>query len=118
MKSATFASSGFFYFKLINMIIRNITYSVDKTLEQDFLEWIKAVHIPEVMMSLKPQSYKILRLLTEIENAGATFSVQYFFESLSDFEDFENEFQEDLNYEVHKRYNGHYVFFPSLLEEI
>jgi hypothetical protein len=37
---------------------------------------------------------------------------------LGDFEDFENEFQEDLNYEVHKRYNGHYVFFPSLLEEL
>ncbi len=100
------------------MIINNITYSVDKTLEQDFLEWIKAVHIPEVMMTLKPKSYKIMRLLTEVENAGATFSVQYNFENLGDFEDFENEFKEDLNYEVHKRYNGHYVFFPSLLEEI
>jgi hypothetical protein len=100
------------------MIISNITYSIDKTLEQDFLEWLKAVHIPDVMMTLKPKSYKIMRLLTEIENAGATFSVQYNFESLEDFEVFENEFQEDLNYEVYKRYNGHYVLFPSLLEEL
>lgn len=100
------------------MIINNITYSVDKTLEQDFLEWLKAFHIPEVMMTLKPKSFKILRLLTEIENAGATFSVQYNFENLIDFEDFEARFQDDLNYEVYKRYNGHYVFFPSLLEEI
>jgi hypothetical protein len=100
------------------MITNNITYSVDKNLEQDFLEWLKVVHIPEVMMTLKPKSYKILRLLTEIENAGSTFSVQYNFENLEDFEDFEKEFQDDLNYEVYKRYNGHYVFFPSLLEEL
>jgi Domain of unknown function (DUF4286) len=64
------------------MIINNITYSVDKTLEQDFLEWLKAVHIPDVMMTLKPKSYKILRLLTEIENAGATFSGRFELRSL------------------------------------
>jgi hypothetical protein len=100
------------------MIINNITYNVDRTLEEDFLAWLKEVHIPEVMNTLKPKSYKILRLLTEIENAGSTFSVQYKYNSLADFEEFENEFQEDLNYEIHKRYNGHYVFFPSLLEEL
>ena len=100
------------------MIISNITYSIDKTLEQDFLAWLKDVHIPDVMMTLKPKSYRIMRLLTEIENAGATFSVQYNFDNLSDFEQFENEFQKDLDYEIYKRYNGHYVFFPSLLEEI
>jgi hypothetical protein len=100
------------------MIISNITYSIDKTLEQDFLEWLEEVHIPEVMMTLKPKSYRIMRLLTEIENAGATFSVQYNFDTLTDFEQFENEFQKDLDYEIHKRYSGHYVFFPSLLEEI
>ena len=100
------------------MIINNITYSIDKNLEQDLLEWLKAVHIPEVMLTGKPKSHKIMRLLTEIENAGATFSVQYAFEKMEDFEDFENQFLDDLNYEIHKRYNGHYVFFPSLLEEL
>lgn len=100
------------------MIISNITYSIDKSLENDFLGWLKETHIPEVMMTLKPKSYRIMRLLTEIENAGATFSVQYNFDSLADFEQFENEFQKDLDYEIYKRYNGHYVFFPSLLEEI
>jgi Domain of unknown function (DUF4286) len=100
------------------MIINNITYSVDRNLEQDFLEWLKAVHIPEAMKTGKPKSNKIMRLLTEVENAGATYSVQYSFEKMEDFEDFENEFLDDLNYEVYKRYNGHYVFFPSLLEEI
>lgn len=107
-----------FILKQTTMIISNITYSIDKNLEQDFLEWMKAVHIPAVMNTMKPKSYKIMRLLTEIENAGATFSLQYTFENLQGFKDFDEEFQDYFNREVHKRYVGNYVFFPSLLEEI
>jgi hypothetical protein len=44
------------------MIINNITYSVDRTLELDFLEWLKAVHIPEVMKTGKPLSNKIMKI--------------------------------------------------------
>jgi len=100
------------------MIINNITYSINRNLEQDFLEWLKAVHIPEAMNTGKPKSYKIMHLLTEVENAGATYSLQYSFEKMEDFKDFEREFLDDLNDEVYKRYTGNYVFFPSLLEEI
>jgi len=100
------------------MIINNITYSINRNLEQDFLEWLKAVHIPEAMNTGKPKAYKIMHLLTEVENAGATYSLQYSFEKMEDFKDFEREFLDDLNDEVYKRYTGNYVFFPSLLEEI
>jgi hypothetical protein len=101
-----------------SMIIQNITYSINKDLEQDFLDWMQSVHIQNVMITGFPKSYKIMRLLTEVENGGSTFSVQYNFDSMDGFEVFENEYFDDLNYEVDKRYRGKYVFFPSLLEEL
>lgn len=100
------------------MIIQNITYSINKDLEQDFLNWMQSVHIQNVMTTGFPKSFKIMRLLTELENGGATFSVQYNFDNLNSFEAFEIGHFDDLNYEVDKRYRGKYVFFPSLLEEI
>ena len=100
------------------MIIQNITYSINKDLEQDFLNWMQSVHIQNVMITGFPKSFKVMRLLTEVENGGATFSVQYNFDTMNNFEIFENVYFDDLNYEVDKRYRGKYVFFPSLLEEL
>jgi len=100
------------------VIIQNITYSINKDLEQEFLDWIQNVHIQNVMITGFPKSYKIMRLLTEIENGGATFSIQYNFDNLNSFEAFEREYFDDLNHEVDKQYRGKYVFFPSLLEEL
>lgn len=100
------------------MIIQNITYSINKDLEKDFLDWMRSVHIQKVMATGFPKSFKIMRLLTEIENGGATFSVQYNFDDLNSFEVFEGKCFDDLNDEVDKRYRGKYVFFPSLLEEL
>ncbi|MES2517582.1 MAG: DUF4286 family protein [Bacteroidota bacterium] len=100
------------------MLIHNITYNIEKELENDFLDWMKNVHVQNVMITGFPKSFKIMRLLTEIDNGGATFSVQYKFDSIEGFEVFENEYFDDLNAAVDKRYRGKYVFFPSLLEEL
>ncbi|MCU0468099.1 MAG: DUF4286 family protein [Arcicella sp.] len=100
------------------MLIHNITYNIDKSLETDFLNWMREVHIPNVMKTGFPKTFKVMRLLTEIDNGGSTFSVQYNFDSIDGFEVFENEYFDDLNAAVDKRYRGKYVFFASLLNEL
>jgi hypothetical protein len=100
------------------MLIHNITYNIDKKLEEDFLTWMRSHHIPEVMKTGFPKSSKMMRLLTEIENGGSTFSVQYKFDSIEGFEVFENDYLDDLHNEVDKKYRGSYVHFVSLLEEL
>jgi hypothetical protein len=100
------------------MLIHNITYNIDTNLETDFLNWMREVHIPNVMLTGFPKSFKVMRLLTEIDNGGSTFSVQYNFDSIEGFEVFENEYFDDLNAAVNERYQGKYVFFASLLDEL
>jgi len=107
-----------FYFKTTPMLLYNITYNIDKNEEQDFLEWMKNVHIQEVMITGFPKSYKVLKLLTEIDNGGVTYSIQYNFDSQNGFEVFENDYLDDLHAKVDSRYRGKYVHFASLLEEI
>lgn len=100
------------------MLFHNITYNIDVNAEQDFLEWMRNVHVPKVMITGFPKEFKILKLLTEIDNGGVTYSFQYFFDSIEGFEVFENDYLDDLNDIVDKRYRGKYVFFASLLQEI
>jgi hypothetical protein len=51
------------------MILYSVTVNIDRQVEQDWLQWMKSVHIPEVMDTGLPMSYKLLRLLTEIETS-------------------------------------------------
>ena len=100
------------------MLIHNITYNIDKKLEEDFLSWMKNIHIPNVMLTGFPKSQKIMRLLTEVDNGGVTYSVQYNFDSIEGFEVYENDYMDNLHAEVDKKYRGNYVHFASLLEEL
>ena len=100
------------------MLLYNSTYNIDINEAQDFLNWIQNVHIQKVMITGFPKSFKVLKLLTEIDNGGVTYSVQYNFNSKDGFEVFENDYLDDLHDEVDKRYRGKYVHFASLLEEI
>ena len=100
------------------MLFHNITYNIDVNAEADFLDWMRNTHIPNVMLTGFPKSFKMLKLLTEIDNGGATYSVQYFFDSIEGFEVYENDYLDDLNLVVDKRYRGKYVFFASLLQEL
>jgi hypothetical protein len=100
------------------MLLYNVTYNIDKNEEQDFLNWMQDIHIQEVMKTGFPKSYKVLKLLTEIDNGGVTFSVQYNFNGQDGFEVFENDYADYLHDKIDKRYRGKYVHFASLLEEI
>jgi hypothetical protein len=100
------------------MLFHNITYNIDESLAEDFLDFMRTTHIPNVMKTGFPKAFKILKLLTEIDNGGMTYSFQYTFDSIEGFEVFENDYFDELNEAVDKRYRGKYVFFPSLLQVI
>ena len=67
------------------MIIFNITINISYAAEKDWLDFMKTVHIPEILATKLPLECKLLRLLTEIENEGSTYTTQYLFRTMEDF---------------------------------
>ena len=57
------------------MYIYNVTISVDKSIHDDWLAWIKE-HIPQVLATGKFIEAKFTKVLVEDEG-GVTYSVQY-----------------------------------------
>jgi hypothetical protein len=103
---------------LCGMILYNVTVNIDTEIHQEWLEWMKAHHIPRVIATGCFQGYKILKLLTEIENGGTTYTVQYFLNDLSTYDHYSHEYAPALQREHSLKYEGRVVAFRTLLEEI
>ena len=100
------------------MILYSVTVNIDRTIEQDWLQWMKTIHIPEIMATGLPLANKLLRLLTEIENEGTTYSCQYYFQTMEDYFTYQQLHSPELQQKHHDRYANKYVSFRTLLEEV
>jgi hypothetical protein len=99
------------------MIIFNITVNISHSAETEWLTYMKNKHIPEIMATNLPMEVKLLRLLTEIDNEGATYTSQFSFRTMEDFLAYQTDYQADLQEKHHQTFNGQYVSFRTLLEE-
>ncbi len=67
------------------MYIYNVTLSIDKSIHNEWLEWIHN-HIPEVLATGKFISAKLTQVLIEEEMDGVTYSIQYTANSREDLD--------------------------------
>jgi hypothetical protein len=99
------------------MIIYNITINISYEVENEWLAYMKSTHIPQILQTELPLECKLLRLLTEIENEGSTYTTQFKFRTMEDFLAYQTNFQSDFQERHHALFNGNYVSFRTLLEE-
>lgn len=101
------------------MILYNVTVNVSPQVVQDWLHWMKTVHIPEVMDTGCFEEHKFLRLLNESPDVeGTTFAVQYFAATQTKLDHYLNEHAALLRQKHLERYQDQALAFRTLLEEI
>lgn len=100
------------------MILYNTTYSIALETGQDWLRWMKNFQIRAVMATGLPVGHKILRLLTELDNGGVTYSVQLDFSTIADYETYQQYHANAMQQRIQHRFGGQYVSFDTLLEEV
>jgi len=99
------------------MIIYNVTVSVDTDVAEEWLHWMKAEHIPDVMATGMFLDNRICRVLAE-EEGGVTYAIQYTAADMATFERYKVEFAPRLQAETQKHYGGKFVAFRTLLEVV
>lgn len=100
------------------MVVFNITFNIEPHISQQWLKWMKANFVPVVMQTKLPKKSIIMKLLTEVENAGTTYSFQFHFKSMEDFLNFEFNHKEQILDRHNMLFRGKFVLFSTLLEEI
>lgn len=97
------------------MIIYNVTINVEDDVHDDWLKWMKAHHIPDVMKTNCFIENKMCRVLVN-EEQGTTYSIQYTAPDMDTYEKYKREYAPRLQKEVQDRYPNKFVSFRTLLE--
>lgn len=97
------------------MIIYNVTVSLDPNIHDDWLQWMKEVHIPDVMNTGFFTSNRICRLIVDDE---VTYAIQYTCESQEKLNEYQKNYAPRLQEEHSSRYKGKFGAFRTLLEII
>ncbi|MCC2546017.1 DUF4286 family protein [Hymenobacter sp. BT175] len=99
------------------MILYNVTSSLDPEIEDQWVAYMRDVHIPEVMATGFFVKSQLCRLLNEEDN-GVTYASQYYCVSLEQLEEYRKVAAPALIREIDKHFGGRYASFRTMLEVV
>jgi len=99
------------------MIIYNVTVKISNEKHDDWVSWMKNIHIPEVMATKKFTDYVFSKVLVE-DDEGTNYSIQYHCDCMETLEDYQDNHAPKLQQEHTARYKEHFVAFRTLLEVV
>lgn len=97
------------------MILYNVTVSIDDSVHEDWLSWMRTVHIPDVMNTGLFIESRISRIHAE-EQGGLSYAITYVANSMDDMERYQMEYAPRLQQEHSARYAGKFAAFRTFLE--
>lgn len=100
------------------MIIYNVTVNIDADVHDEWLQWMKEIHIPDVMGTGFFLDNKISKVLSGEEEGGRTYSIMYTCESMETYERYQKEAAPSLQASHTKKYAGKFGAFRTLLEVV
>ena len=100
------------------MILYNVTINVEIEIADEWLQWMKDVHIPHVMATGRFLEHHMLRMIGDEDTGGVTYSVQYLCSDMKTFEDYRDSFSPALQAETSKKYGNRLVAFRTLHEVV
>lgn len=95
-------------------VIYNVTVSIDPSVEQDWVEWMRKKHIPEVMATGCFLESRISKMNHE-EDGACTYAMTYIAHSQDDLTKYQQEFAPALQVDHKQRYEGRFAAFRSTL---
>ncbi len=99
------------------MIIYNVTINIDLDVHDQWLTWMKEIHIPEVMQTGLFLESKMLKVLVE-EQQGITYSIQYTAANMKDYEEYKAKHAPSLQKKINEKFANKFVAFRTLLETV
>lgn len=101
---------------MMGKIVYNVTVKIDQQVSEDWLSWMRKVHIPGVIATGCFVSYRITKIVEEADEHGVGYAIQYIAANMEDFTRYQQVFAASLQKEHSERYLNKYVAFRTLLE--
>ncbi|HTF03168.1 MAG TPA: DUF4286 family protein [Bacteroidia bacterium] len=99
------------------MIIYNVTVNIDSSVHDEWLDWMKNTHIPEVVATGCFSAGHIFRIMVD-EQSGVSYSIQYTAASIEEIQRYMKDFAPALQKEHTEKYADKFTAFRTLLEKV
>lgn len=100
------------------MIIYSVTISVEESIESEWREWMRKIHIPDVMNTGKFISCRFSKLTSHKEDGLRNYSAQYTCHSLAELEEYKQNYASSLQKKFLEKYADKAHAFRTELEII
>ena len=102
----------------MSKLVYNVTVKISKEEKDNWMEWMKQVHIPEVMATACFLSYRFLHLEGYDDEEGITYAIQYTCPGTELLDIYQRDHAPQLQQKHKDRYEGKYVAFRTILQVI
>ncbi len=99
------------------MIVYNVTVSIDADAHEEWLNWMKTEHIPDVMATGLFLDNRICRVLTD-DPLEYSFAIQYTCADMATYEIYKAVHAPAMQRKHSERYDGRFAAFRTLLEVV
>ncbi|MEO8821320.1 MAG: DUF4286 family protein [Ginsengibacter sp.] len=100
------------------MFVYNITLKIENQYLQDWMDWVKAVQIPDVLATGCFYDSRFYELMEIEEEDGRTFVVQFLANSKSDYNRYKELYHTHFRRRSLEKWKDHVVSFRTLLKNV
>jgi hypothetical protein len=98
-------------------IVYNVTINIDHAVHDEWVEWMRREHIPEVLATGLFMDHRMARVLAD-DDGGVTYAIQYTCADMATYERYRAEHAPRLQAATEARYGRRYAAFRTLLEVV
>lgn len=100
------------------MLLYNVTIGIDAGVEDEWVQWMKQKHIPEVLSTGMFVDSKMYKILNTDDEGTISYSIQYFALSIEHVQQYLEIFAPKLIEEHREKFKDKHVAFRTLLQEV
>lgn len=100
------------------MIIYNVTVNINHEVHDEWVAWMRDVHIPEVMATGYFIENRFARVLLVEDETGVSYSIQYLCRNMADLQKYQGAHAPRLQADVKAKFDGKFVAFRTVLETV
>ena len=97
------------------MIIYSVEISVEKDIHQEWLNWMRETHIPDVM---KTNLFSDCKFLKNLQSEKTTYTIQYKLKSMTNYLKYRDNFADELQKDHNKKFKNKFSAKRELLKII
>ena len=98
------------------MFIYNVTIKVTNAIATEWLQWLREEHIPEITCTGCFTHARILQLLEVDDSEGPTYAIQYFAESIEQYEQYIETFAGMMRQKSFEKWGDQFIAFRSIMK--